>query len=126
MICMFPLQVSQHLDLNLSTLATAVLSNPVELLKLSLKRTTFEMTRTTDATAMCPGMVNAIAYWYKIHFYDDIPAVCTAKPSSHVSQAAILLQPHVPVCDGQIVKLLVRFHQGLLHVEPLQEAGVAT
>ena len=119
--CTFPLQVSQHLDLNLSTLATAVLSKPVELLQLSLQKSTFQMTQTTDATATCPGMANAIAYWYNIHFHEDIPAVCTANSSSHVNQAAILFQSHVPVCDGQIVKLLVIFHQGLIHVEPLQD-----
>lgn len=119
--CTFPLQVSQHLDLNLSTLATAVLSKPVELLPLSLERSTFQMTQTTDATATCPGMVNAIAYWYNIHFHEDIPAVSTANLSSHVNQAAILFQSHVPVCDGQVIKLLIRFHQGLIHVEALQD-----
>jgi len=119
---MFPLQVSQHLDLNLSTLATAVLSKPVELLQLSLlERSTIQMTQTTDATATCPGMVNAIAYWYNIHFLEGIPAVSTANSTSHVSQAAILFQSHLPVCDGQIIKLLIRFHQGLIHVEPLQD-----
>lgn len=118
---MFPLQVLQHLDLNLSTLATAVLSKPVELLQLSLERSTIEMTQTTDVTATCPGMVNAIAYWYNVHFLEDIPAVSTANSTSHVSQAAILFQSHLPVCDGQIIKLLIRFHQGFIHVEPLQD-----
>ena len=119
--CTFPLQVSQHLDLNLSTLAAAVLSRPVELLQLSLERSTFQMTQTIDATATCQGMVNAIAYWYNIHFHEDIPAVSTANLTSHVNQAAILFQSHVSICDGQIIKLLIRFHRGLIHVEPLQD-----
>jgi len=119
---MFTLQVSQHLNLNLSSLATAVLSKPVELLQLSLlERSTVQMTKTTDVTVTCPGMVNAIAYWYNIHFHEDIPAVSTANSTSHVNQAAILFQSHLPVCDGQIIKLLLRFHQGLIHVEPLQD-----
>jgi hypothetical protein len=115
--------VSQHLDLNLSTLATAVLSKPVELLKLGLENITYQTTQITSTVATHSGMVNAMAYWYSIHLHKDIPAICTANPSSHVNQAAILFQPYVSVCDGQIVKLLLRFHQGLIHVVPLHGDG---
>ncbi|PNF42465.1 hypothetical protein B7P43_G08745, partial [Cryptotermes secundus] len=110
-------QVSQHLDLNLSTIATAVLSKPVELLKFSLERTTYQTTQITSTMVTRSGMVSAIAYWYNIHLHKDTPAICTANPSSHVNQAAILFQPYVSVYDGQIIKLLLRFHQGLIHVE---------
>lgn len=115
--------MSQHLDLNLSTLATAVLSKPVELLKLSLERTTYQTTEITSTMVTRSGMVNAIAYWYNIHLHKDIPAICTANPSSHVNQAAILFQPYASVCDGQIIKLLLRFHQGLIHVELVHGDG---
>jgi hypothetical protein len=102
----------------LSTLTTAILSKPVELLQLSLERSTNQTTQITSTVATHSGMMNAIAYWYNIYFHKDTPAVCTANPNSHVNQAAILLQPYVSVCDGQIVKLLLRFHHGLIQVEP--------
>jgi hypothetical protein len=107
----------------LSTLATATLSKPVELLQLSLERTTYQTTQITSTTTTRSGKLNAIAYWYNVHFHKVMPAVCTANRSSHVNQAAILLQPYVSVCDGQLVKLLLRFHQGLIHVEPLHGDG---
>lgn len=114
-----PLQVSQHLDLNLSTLATTILSKPVELLQLNVERSTYQTTQITSTVATHSGVMNAIAYWYNICFHKDTPAVCTANPNSHVNQAAILLQPYMSVCDGQNVELLLRFHHGLIQVEPL-------
>jgi hypothetical protein len=122
-ICKLPLQVSQHLDLNLSTLAADVLSKPAELLKISLERTTCATARIASAVATRSGMVSALGYWYNICLHKDIPAICTANPGSHVNQAAILFQRHVSVCDGQIVKLLFRFHQGLIHVELVHGDG---
>jgi hypothetical protein len=117
--------VSQHLDLNLSTLAAAVVSKPAELLKLSLEGTTYKITQTASTIATNSGMVSAIAYWYNIHLHKDIPAICTANLGSLVYQAAILFQPCVSVFDGQIIKLLFRFHQGLIHVEMVHGDGDA-
>jgi hypothetical protein len=72
------------------------------------------------------GMINAIAYWYEICFHKNTPIVSTANPNSHVNQAAILLEPYLSVCDGQSVKVLLQFHQGLIHMEPLHADGDST
>ncbi|XP_069695569.1 protein arginine N-methyltransferase 9-like isoform X2 [Periplaneta americana] len=115
-------QGSQHLDLNLIALNATFLSNPTELLHINLDKSSCQTTQTTSVVAIHSGMLNAIAYWYSIQFHETAPVVHTSNINSHVNQAAILLQPHIRITEGHDVQLLVRFHEGLIHIEPLQEA----
>ncbi|XP_044156330.1 LOW QUALITY PROTEIN: protein arginine N-methyltransferase 9 [Bufo gargarizans] len=104
-------KVPVHVFLNLSTLPSIRLSDPVELLRLDLMNpysNQFSLVTEVKVRICKSGQVTAIPFWYRLYLDEDI-YLDTSSDMSHWKQAAFLLEEPLRVDEGQELLLEVHF-----------------
>jgi len=119
-------QVKHHLDLNLDCLSATSLSKDTEVLRLQVDQLGpgglfSEQKRSISAKIERDGIVHAVTYWFLIEMLSNSGRfLSTRGANSHILQAAVLTSPLVPAKAGNVIKLAVPYHYGLLQIEVME------
>ncbi|KAG2466097.1 protein arginine N-methyltransferase 9 [Polypterus senegalus] len=116
--------VPVHIFVDLTTLPSVHLSQPVELFSLDLMYPGSNCRSREVTVQVCaPGRVTAVPFWYDVHLDDEI-CLSTLAKDSHWKQAAALLNEPIQVREGDHVVLCVCHHKSSISITARrQETG---
>lgn len=124
----FSLQLTTHVDIELSKLSHKKLSEPFQLFtfdlneerKLTEPPSFIEQNADLDVHIIDSGCLTAIIYWFELELGNGIH-VSTIDPQSHWKQAAVMIKTDHVLHERQSLKLKIRLKNSCIDVQVAEE-----